>query len=316
MVLNEVAVTGASGMLGRHIVAFLAHRGIASRALTRRRPEGLPLSCSWSPLDLSAPSAEHEWNRLWGRPQTLILSGAYVPSSTTALDETAILDINVKSTLALGRWAARNQIHVIYISGSTVYARPEAPRINEDAPLALCGNFGGFYGLSKLLGEQVLGFFAREYGLALAILRPSSLYGTGLPENKLLPSWLVRATRGETLQVAPPGFEQVNLVHAADLARAIWLVGEKRLSGCWNVRGANVSMREVAQICVNVAGAGQVEFSPEDDPAVNGCRFDLDGSRAEKDFGYSPSVSLEHGLTLLQRKALLPSDNDAVIPES
>jgi len=304
MVLTSVALTGASGMLGRHIMADLSRAGIGCMGASRRKPEHLPENASWAELELATCDFE-ALDSIWSGVQGLVLSGALVTPPTEPAGHSAFLDINVRSTFVLGSWAAERGLPLIYISSASVYENPDAEVILESAPLSYLGGLGGLYSLSKLMGEQVLGFLSRNNGLRLTVLRPSSLYGAGLPENKLLPFWLGKARRNESIHVSPPSGDRVNLLHAADMARAVRLSLTAN-GGCWNVRGYSASMVEIARLCVEVAGMGSVCVGDEEPASEVRTRFELDGRLAADKLGYMPHVAVRQGLSLLLKNELLP----------
>lgn len=306
MVLTRAALTGASGMLGRHIAADLDRAGVRCMGTSRTKPKDLPKSASWTPLDLTACTPE-ALDDAWSDAEALILCGALIALPAQTDDLSAFMDVNATSALKLGAWAAKRGVALVYVSSASVYADPDAPSIPETAPLAHDGGFGGFYSLSKLMGEQALRFLARTQNLRLTILRPSSLYGAGLAENKLLCSWLQKAARDETIRVAPPARARVNFVHAADMARAVRL-SLSAGGGGWNVGGFSASFEEAARACVDVVGKGRVrvEEAKKDAATDPGTRFDLDGRSAFERLGYAPSVALRQGLSLLFKNELLP----------
>ena len=52
MVLKRIGLTGASGMLGAHLLSRLAQDGVATLATSRRRPVNLPAGAIWTSWDL------------------------------------------------------------------------------------------------------------------------------------------------------------------------------------------------------------------------------------------------------------------------
>ena len=60
MVLRRVALTGASGMLGRYVLAALASRQISAVAVSRSRPKVLEPNAKWQAWDLTHARTEDE----------------------------------------------------------------------------------------------------------------------------------------------------------------------------------------------------------------------------------------------------------------
>jgi UDP-glucose 4-epimerase len=151
--------------------------------------------------------------------------------------------------------------------------------------------------LSKLLAEQVLGALVGR-GLRLAILRPSSVYGSGIPATRMIGSFLAQASRGEDIVLKPPVRESINLLHASDLGSAVVRLLSAAAWDVFNVAAAKASsVAEIAETCVAVAGKGRVVL-PAADGSSGTTRYQLDCSKAAAIFGYVPAVELASGLRL------------------
>ena len=169
MVLSSIALTGASGMLGRHVVAALAAAGFQVIACSRHKEWGTALSEArvW---DLTQWRSFDELDELFKGARAIVHAGAMVPKAEGPLDEGRMFDANVRACLNLGEWALARSVPVVHISGAIVYVEPDRQGIDETAPTGHSG-LGGFYGLTKLLAEDIFRRL-RERGLQVAILRP------------------------------------------------------------------------------------------------------------------------------------------------
>jgi len=268
-------------MLGRHLLALLAEDKIESLPATRS---------SWDLADTKTPE---ELDRLFPDARALIHAGALVPVGPDASSRQALLDVNVRATLCLGVWAKARNIPLVFISSSTVYADPGKRGIRESDDKAEAPGLGGFYGRSKLEAERAL---QQLGGPRLCILRPSSVYGTGLKPNNLVAKFLAAAGRGETIRLTPPVDDEVNLLHASDLARAALDALRRDAAGVFNVAAAaGTSIAELARACVAAAGKGEVA-APSGASGLGSARFMLDCSAARDAFGFQPRVALRDGL--------------------
>lgn len=295
MVLRTIAVTGASGTLGRCICHTMRQSGSRVVGCGRHRPAWVD-ACDWVEWDLT------EWIEGWQFDQwlsgidTLVHAGAAVPSAATPLDDRVMLDANVRACANIAAWALDRGRPLVYISGAIVYENPEAIGVTEDMPLGR-NWLGGMYGISKLLGEQVIGHY-KDRGLKTTILRPSSVYGVGMDDSKTLIGFLRRALKNEAIELRPPVDDSVDLVHAADVAEAIRCAIETEWFGVANIAsGRMVSMLELAEACVRTAGAGRVvvcESDSEPRPPVS--RFGLDVARAERELGWRAEMNLDRAL--------------------
>lgn len=306
MVLRTVAVTGVSGMVGRHLAVALTKAGFEVRASSRTRPSALPPSATWAAWDLCDWKSADALDRLFEGADAVVHAGAAVPGRRPEPTRRQMLDANVRATLCLAEWAAQRKLPLVFISGAVVYADVGRPGIKETDAVA-GGAFGGFYGLTKALAESMLEPLSAD-GLRLSVLRPSSIYGDGLPGGKMIAGFLAAARRGETIEVAPPAGDRINVVHAADVARAAVLALSSGAAGVFNVRGPEtVSVEDIARACVGAVGAGCVAVADQPAGCATTLRFDLDGAAAAERLGYRPSIDLKRGLAMMLNAAATPA---------
>lgn len=295
MVLKKIALTGASGMVGRHTLDLLASKGISCVATSLNRPIKVRENLSWFPWDLRENREIEELDRLFDGVDTLLHTGAIVPNSEEAVKEKDMFDANVRSCLLLGQWATARSVPVVFLSGSVVYANQNRKGIKEN-DRKTCNGFGGFYGLTKLLAEEVF-LHMREKGLQLTILRPSSIYGYGLHHTKMVTTFLLKAFHGETLEIYPPVDDNVNLIHADDVARAMIDAIEKRSEGVFNIAaGISYTMLDIAQTCIDIVGNGSVKIIEKKAERKPISRFMLNCNAARESFGFVAKTSLKEGL--------------------
>jgi len=286
----KIGLTGASGMLGRHVLEDLAGRGVLCRATSRSAPPYLPSIVEWTPFDLTRiDPAGDVFDRLLGDVKAVIHAAAALPGQGVTDD--AIIRVNVQATRALGDWARRRGTQIVLVSGATVYAEPDRPGLLESDAKVSGPALGGLYGLSKYLAELVLKH-EESLGLRLTVLRPTSIYGVGLPNSKLVHSMWMKAVAGEDLEIDEPVDDSFNLVHASDVALMAIRASTEGITGTFNIAGDNVSLMELAQLCSNLANGNRVRVSKGKlgRPAIR--RFDLDDRLARSKLGYDRRVNL------------------------
>ena len=285
---RKIAVTGANGMTGRHMLKLLESESLSFSAITRAQ---------W---DITVWKTIHELDILFGGCEAVFHFAAQLPSSRFSSDAQGgiqqVFDANVRSCLNLANWAKLRDIPLIFLSGSTVYANSNAIKIKEDSAKTVNG-FGGFYGYSKLLAEMVLNHHIAD-GLKSVVIRPSSIYGTGLPPDKLIAAYLSHASANEVLEVDGPS-NKINLIHALDVAKASLEAYKSQSWGTYNVAGAEYSILEIAETAVKICKGGSITVSADSDTKPGFTRFDLDISKARAKFGYSPRVNLAQGMGLM-----------------
>ena len=184
----KIAVTGASGFIGQHVVADLVARG--DEVVAIRRP--------FEPRVLGG--------QLAGASAVVHLAGVI-----SAPRERDFVAANVDATRIVAAAARDARIRMVHIS-SLAAAGPapaSAPRSEADPPQPLTP-----YGRSKLAGERVL---AETTGLRWLALRPGVVYG---PRDRALFALFRMAARG-VLPVVGRSGAAYTFIHVADLVRTI-----------------------------------------------------------------------------------------------
>lgn len=180
--MSLVAVTGATGFIGRHLVAALHSRGQAVRAVVRRPPDP----------DLFPPEVEQ----------------VRVPRVDESTDWSAALDdvdavvhlAGVAHRMGRAERAAREQYTAVNVAGTAGLARAMASagtrRLVFVSSIAVSGSFAdrpvteatptapdSAYGRSKLEAELAVQGALASGPTDWVIVRPALVYGPGNPGN-------------------------------------------------------------------------------------------------------------------------------------
>jgi UDP-glucose 4-epimerase len=292
MVLKTIAVTGSSGMLGRHIASRLKSDGFNVISFTRNKTNNSSNSRNW---DLTNFASNHELDILFSDVDILVHAGAAVPGFQNIYGKDELLNINVISVVNIANWCRKKNIPLVYISGAIVYGDPNSQNIKESSHKGW-NELGGFYGLSKLLADDLL---VREMkaGLKVSILRPSSIYGFGLRADKTITSFLNEISNNRPIILKQPIDDCIDFIHAADVSSAISLVIKKEEWTVFNLSSGDcTSMIDLANECVSVCGFGSIEISSEAISNEPVSRFNLDNTLARDKLSWSPVVGLHEGV--------------------
>ena len=284
-------------MLGRHLVPALEAAGLEVVSIQRRKRAGAP---GW---DLSDWLEFDVMDELFRGADAIVHAGAMLP--VAKVDREAMFNVNVGSCVCLGTWAATRKVPVVFISSGVVYADPGAEAIDENHEIGP-NQVGGFYGLTKVFAEDAFDRLRRD-GLNVAILRPSSIYGLGLQDGKMIAAFLDKARRDEDLRLEQPVQDCVDLLHVADLANAIVMVLQKQFWETLNIASGKLcDVEEIASACVNSTGRGRI--------CIGGGkgitraplrRFDLNVEKARNLLGWAAEIDLREGLRMMLEQAVL-----------
>lgn len=233
----KIAVTGATGFVGRSAVAHLAAAGHDVVAFSRR-PATDPAVRALLALGAQDYVAWEIAEPLAAPPAVEAVIHCAADVAAAAPRQRAE-QVNVAGTANALR-AFADAPRFVQISSASVYGTaPDARPLTEDRPLPPASAYPGPYGPTKAAAERLI----LASGRSAIILRPRAVYGPG--DTTLLPR-LLAARRGGVLPLPGDGRNPVaitaigNLCHAID--RALAYDG----SGTFNVADAETpTLREL-----------------------------------------------------------------------
>jgi nucleoside-diphosphate-sugar epimerase len=304
-----IALTGATGFLGRHLAPAAVAAGHSVRGLVVREGPRAPGSVEAIDGDLGDPFA---LRALLDRADVLVhLAAAGVQSRDR--DWTRMAAVNLVQPLALLDEAARAGVERVVLAGTCLEYTGHGRLPDALAPEARCDESSPTepadpYGATKAAGGQLQRARARELGLGAWYLRFASMYGPGDDPAKLLPSAIRAAAARETFEMT--GGEQVReWLHVDDAVRALIAaieIGPPEPSTMLNVgTGEGVRLRDVVAAVFEIAGADASLVRAGARPYRSGDvhRLVMDASRAARALGgWRPRVGLREGLEPLVRE--------------
>lgn len=290
MVLMRVGLTGATGMLGRHICYELENNKYELAKVSRIGDSGIE---EW---DLREWRSDQGLDKLFSNVNYIVTCGAMVDTDTDNISKD-MYNANVRSCINIGEWALKRKVHVVHISGAIVYKDPYAENIHEDSERGFSG-VGKSYGLTKVLADHVFENL-RPKGLSVSILRPSSIYGYGVSQSSIIGRFLKTSSEGGNIYLREPIEDRFNLIHAADVASAVRLCIHRKLNSTINIGGLDsCSVLEMSTKCNQVVGNGSVIVSKEVGTRRSRSLYSINSSLAEDLIGWIPKIDLEEGLRL------------------
>lgn len=217
-----VAVTGATGFLGRYVVRVLVRRGAGVVGVVRnpdRVPELAQACRGLRRADLADVGA---LARGFEGTDAVVSNAALLPVRNWRMADHE--RTNVQGTENVLRAAATAGVRrVVHVSTVSVYRGGGAGRTDEDRPLATeRGWLGHAYGVSKARAEMRAWELAGALGLALTTLRPCLIYGAF--DANFMP--FLRALLALPVSALPVGLH-LPMVYAGDVAEAVALALER-----------------------------------------------------------------------------------------
>lgn len=257
----RIAVTGATGFIGRYIVRHLASLGHDCRCWFRPESDRtgfddvVPARLTWFAGELGDPRTTTE---LVAGCDAVVHAALYHPGGGFRGGEGEILEFaerNVLGTLRLIEAArAAGVPRFVYISTCAVHERILGDRpLDETHPTTPTSH----YGAHKAALEQFVHSYGWGLGYPICALRPTGVYGVTQPARHSKWYSLVRAVaRGEDVNCARGGKE----VHAADVARAtgILLTAAGIAGEAFNCYDRYVSEHKVATLAKSLCGSRSV----------------------------------------------------------
>ena len=253
----KIAVTGATGFIGRYIVRHLASLGHICRCWFRPGSdrvglEGISPRLDWLPGELGTPRAAAS---LVAGCQAVVHAALYHPGGGFRGGEGDILDFvsrNVVGSIELIEAARSSGVErFVFISTCAVHEKILENRpLDETHPTSPTSH----YGAHKAAIEQFVHSYGWGQGYPICALRPTGVYGGAHPIDQSKWFDLVRdVVQGRDVNCDRGGKE----VHAADVARAagVLLTAQSIAGEVYNCYDRYVSQFEVATLAKQISGS-------------------------------------------------------------
>lgn len=244
-------ITGAAGFVGSAVLRRILAEGETVRALVRpssdrRNLDTLPVEIVTGDLTDTASLRA----AVRGCRRVFHVAADY----RLWVSQPAVMyACNVEGTVALMRAAAEAGVErIVYTSSvATLGLRRDGAAADETLPVNL-SDMVGHYKRSKFLAEEAVTRLAREQGLPVVIVNPSTPVGPRDLKPTPTGRMIVDASRGRMPAYVDTG---LNVVHVEDVAEGHWqaclkgVVGERYILG-----GENLSLKEIFTRLARLSG--------------------------------------------------------------
>lgn len=167
---------------------------------------------------------------------------------------------------------------VVYPSSASVYGAVEQFPIREECPLVPISQ----YGVHKLMAEQMVASYARQFGVSAAIARLFSVYGPGLRKQLLWDACRKFAERDSVFMGT--GDEERDWLHVEDAAELLVAAAGQACAVCPTVNGGSGEGTTVRDV---LAHLGECLGAEPSTPTFSGTQRKGDPSRYVADIGRS-----------------------------
>jgi nucleoside-diphosphate-sugar epimerase len=293
---KRILITGASGFLAAHSAALFRREGWEVAALDLREPQGLyrqilPPDVPLFLGDIMDASRLDEVLAAF-HPSGIIHAAAIVGPVPARGHPSNATRVNVLGTLNVLEAARAHELRVTYLSTATLYGtRPDGRPLCEDE----CPNPVGIYDATKLMGETLAIAYFRTYGVDVACVRPSFVYGPGAASGEYL---LPRAVRGESFDIPYGRDHPLDLTYVDDLVRGLYLAHTVRPieHRVFNVSsGLLRTFGDLADEVRKAVPSAAISLGPGIHPDRH-LRGPCDITRARVELGFEPRFDLRRGV--------------------
>lgn len=300
----RILVTGSSGTIGTRLCETLLEKGHAVTGVDRR-----PNTWNSDVQNITINIDLLSDGELEARSSLRLRSGQAPLAADLVVHLAAnarVYDLvedpdrareNMVTTFNILEWARQNRIpRFLFASSREVYGNIKSSKLVEGA--ADIANCESPYTASKIAGEALVHAYTRCYGLDHAILRFSNVYGMYDDSDRVIPLFLRRAQKNESLTIF--GEEKcLDFTYIDDTVAGIILACEnfdRAKNDTYNIAfGEGTTIVHLAERVKELANSSsEITIAPSRTGEV--IRYVADIAKAKEKLKYSPQVPFEEGI--------------------
>ena len=294
----RVLLTGGAGFIGSHLSDMLINHGyevIVIDNLISGKKENLNPNSIFYEGDIRGPVVKEIMER--EKPEVVIHHAAQVSVRNSVEDPLYDTEVNIGGTLNLLENSIKYGIKrfIFASTGGALYGEQSYFPADESHPTRPLSP----YGIAKSSCEKYLYFYYKTYGLNYVSLRYSNVYGPRQDpygEAGVIAIFSQRMIAGEQPIINGSGEQTRDYVFVEDVARANLLSLERDVLGEFNIgTGIETTVNDLFEEIKGLCRSNVKKLHGE---AKKGEQFRsvLDCSKAERELGWNPRVSLKEGL--------------------
>jgi len=292
-------VTGGAGFIGSHLVdrlLALGYRVVVIDNLSTGKLKNLNPAATFHHADITQPAVADVFQR--EQPGLVFHLAAQTSVARSTRDPVMDGETNALGTLRVLEAARRHGLEkFIYSStGGALYGEPETNPCTDDHPIAPLSP----YGMSKFIGELYLQFYRRMYRLNYTSLRYGNVYGPRQDpqgEAGVVAIFTQAMLEGRQPEVFGDGDQERDFLSVDDAVEANICAIDRGDGLALNIgTGQKTSVNRIYELLGSIIG---FRWEPLHRPARLGDvhQISLDNTRAARELGWTPKVTLEDGLS-------------------
>ena len=291
--VRTIVITGATGFLGRHVLAELANTNLRLLAITRDKSKAQIATQIAEVAQVDSHSSIEELNEFFKAIQgSVVLAhlATHYSMAHSATDVEKLVDANISYPLRLVDALSRTKPGSAVLNISTLFQHFES---KSYSPVSL-------YAATKESFLKLLDFYAETKVLRVADLTIGDTYGVDDTRGKLMNLLISNVGSEKTLNLGS-GLQNMSLIHVSDAARAIVKVLQEFDStptgSVWRVQVPPTDNILVRDLIAEIERISTKKIS---------CTFDPSRDRRREIYspiigleqlsGYSPTVDLVSGV--------------------
>jgi len=187
----------------------------------------------------------------------------------------------------------------LHVSTDEVYGENVDGVFDESAHLMP----GNPYSASKAGAECLVRGYLSSYDMPIVVVRPNNIYGPRQFPEKMIPKFILRLLRDQSLPLHGGGYSRRSFLFVQDAAEAFDLVLRRGVPGeAYNIGAPSDSTRSVKDVALSLLPYFGVDSSKlgehldvVEDRFKNDASYDVDSAKIRA-LGWSPKVNFEEGL--------------------
>ena len=265
---QKILVTGANGLLGRHVLKAL-YDSFELHAIVRETPTESLESVIYHKVDLAG-----DWT-ITSLPDNMDMVFHFAQSERFrdfpehALE---VFNVHVASTAKLLDYARKaGAKKFVFASTGGIYDTSHGP-VNENSPVNSSGVLGNYFA-TKLCSEILTNNYKSYFDVSM--LRIFFMYGKGQKQTMLIPRLVRSIQDGNIIKLTGREGIKINPVHVDDVVNILEKLVDRPGSNIFNVAGPQIlSLKEICDIIGSKLGRAPI-YENTDNPG-NDCISDID----------------------------------------